>query len=181
MTMATGATVRGTVKGVDARTLHGWLAAGEVDLVDVREPSMHRAERIAGARSIPLAAVDPAALPGAAGRKLVFHCEIGKASATAAQRLVDAGRADVYNLEGGLQRWKQAGLPVEGDAGAPIPLIRQMQLVAGGLVFLGTVLGVTVSPWFLLLSGGVGAGLVFAGASGTCPMSAVLLRLPYNR
>jgi hypothetical protein len=56
-----------------------------------------------------------------------------------------------------------------------------VQIVAGTLVVLGTVLGATVSPWFLLLSGLVGAGLVFAGSTGFCGMAALLLRLPYNR
>jgi rhodanese-related sulfurtransferase len=174
-------TTSATVRSVDPRTLQAWLAAGDAVLVDVREPSMHAAERIAGARSVPLAALDPARLAVPAERKLVFHCEIGKASATAAQRLAEAGRDEVYNLEGGLQRWKQVGLPVESDPGAPLPVIRQVQIVAGSLVVLGTVLGATVSPWFLLLSGFVGAGLAFAGATGVCGMAALLLRLPYNR
>ena len=174
-------TTQQTVKTVDPKTLKSWLAAGDTVLVDVREPGMHAAERIAEARSVPLGSLDAARLPGAPGQRVVFQCEIGGMSATATRRAMEAGRTDVYNLVGGISAWKDAGFPVERTAGAPLPIIRQVQIVAGSLVVLGTVLGAAVSPWFLLLSGFVGAGLVFAGATGICAMAAMLLKLPHNR
>jgi rhodanese-related sulfurtransferase len=171
----------GTVRTVDPRTLKAWLDAGEAVVVDVRDPAMHAAERIAGALSVPFGArFDTGALPPDDGRRLVLHCEIGATSAQAAARALELGR-EVHDLHGGITAWKQAGLPVERDPGAPIPVLRQMQMIAGSLVLLGAVLGAAVSPWFLLLSGGVGAGLLFAGATGRCGMTAVLLKLPYNR
>jgi hypothetical protein len=45
----------------------------------------------------------------------------------------------------------------------------------------GVLLALLVSPWFALLSGFVGAGLVFAGASGTCALAEVLAMMPWNR
>jgi len=169
------------LKTVDPKTLKGWLAAGDAVLIDVREPGMHAAERIAQARSIPLGSLDAARLPGAPGQRVVFQCEIGGMSATATQRAMAAGRDDVYNLAGGISAWKDAGFPIERSANAPLPIIRQVQIVAGSLVVLGTVLGATLSPWFLLLSGFVGAGLVFAGSTGICGMAACLMKLPHNR
>ena len=169
------------VKAVDAKTLQGWLASGSAVLIDVRARGMHGAERIPGARSIPADTLDPGRIPGEANQRVVFHCEIGVASAKAARRVADTGRDEVYNLDGGIQKWKQAGLPVECDPHAPLPVIRQVQIVAGSLVVLGTVLGVALSPWFFALSAFVGAGLVFAGVTGTCGMAACLLKLPYNR
>jgi hypothetical protein len=56
-----------------------------------------------------------------------------------------------------------------------------VQIVAGTLVVTGTVLGVLVSPWFLILSGFVGTGLVFAGLTNTCTMAMLLKKLPYNQ
>ncbi|MFT5809934.1 MAG: hypothetical protein ACI9KM_000693, partial [Rubritalea sp.] len=52
--------------------------------------------------------------------------------------------------------------------------------VAGSLMLLGVVLGSSVSPWFYSLSAMVGAGLLFAGISGTCAMASLLTHLPYN-
>jgi hypothetical protein len=46
---------------------------------------------------------------------------------------------------------------------------------------LGAVLAALVSPWFIVLSGFVGAGLVFAGVTDTCMMAMLLSKLPYNR
>jgi F0F1-type ATP synthase assembly protein I len=59
--------------------------------------------------------------------------------------------------------------------------MRQVQIVAGTLVVTGTLLGAFVSPWFLILSGFVGSGLVFAGVSNTCALAMLLAKLPYNQ
>lgn len=86
-----------------------------------------------------------------------------------------------YALEGGLQAWKKAALPVELNARQPIALQRQVHIAAGSFVLLGAVLGATVSPWFHLLPAFVGSGLIFAGASGICGMARLLMRMPWNR
>jgi rhodanese-related sulfurtransferase len=84
-------------------------------------------------------------------------------------------------LMGGLDGWKAAGLPTLVDRSAPIELQRQVQIAAGSLVVLGVALSVWVSPWFMLLSGFVGAGLIFAGVTGTCGMARFLSCMPWNR
>jgi rhodanese-related sulfurtransferase len=177
-------TRRHEIQEVDAAVLQGWLDQGEAVLVDVREPGEHAAERIAGAALAPLSAFDPrAVLPVQDGRRLVLYCRSGNRSSQAGRRLRAAGCAEVYHLRGGLLAWREAGCPVEARAGAGrVPdLMRQVQMTAGSLVLLGTVLGALASPWFLLLSGGVGAGLVYAGATGTCGMAMLLARMPWNR
>jgi rhodanese-related sulfurtransferase len=166
---------------VDAETIRGWMECQEAVLIDVREPMEHAAERIPGARLFPLSALDPRAVPPADGKKLVLLCRTGRRSAEAGQKLLAAGFPEVYHLQGGMTAWKETGCPVEASADAPLDLMRQVQIAAGSLVFLGTVLGATVSPWFLLLSGGVGAGLMFAGATGTCGLAMLLARMPWNR
>jgi hypothetical protein len=42
------------------------------------------------------------------------------------------------------------------------------------------ILGVTVNSWFLLLSGFVGCGLIFAGLTDWCGMGLLLARMPWN-
>ncbi len=157
------------------------LSRQDILLVDVREPGEFASERIPGATLLPLAQVSAQTLPSAAGKQIVLYCQSGNRSERVARQLTRDGHLAVAHLEGGLNAWKQAGLPVTKSQNAPIALMRQVQIVAGSLVVLGTVLGAFVSPWFLLLSGFVGSGLVFAGVTNTCALGMLLAKLPYNQ
>jgi rhodanese-related sulfurtransferase len=151
-------------------------------LVDVREPDEHARERIPGARNLPLSRLEEAELAVHQGRPVLFHCRSGaRTQGNAARLAAKAGACEAYVVEGGLQAWKQAGLPVAEDRRQPLELMRQVQIAAGGMVVLGVVLGVLVSPWFLALAGFVGAGLVFAGVTGTCGLANLLRLMPWNR
>jgi rhodanese-related sulfurtransferase len=170
-----------TMQDVEATTLKMWLERREALLIDVREPSEYAAEHIPDAQLLPLSTFDPARVPQEAGKKVVLHCVMGKRSEQAGQKLLDAGFTTVYNFRGGVQAWKDAGYTTTRGQQAPLSLQRQVQIVSGSLVLLGTLLGVLGSPWFLLLSGAVGIGLVYAGVSGTCGMATLLARVPYNQ
>ena len=87
----------------------------------------------------------------------------------------------MLDLEGGLEGWQQAGLPVERQAGAPLPLMRQVQIAAGSLVLLGLIGSQVLAPAWIALSWFVGAGLVFAGISGFCGMARLLAMMPWNQ
>lgn len=178
-----GATGGAGVREVDPRTLSEWIKAGRATVIDVREPDEHAAERIAGSVPNPLSKFDPALVPKSGdGCEVVLHCRGGRRSAEAAARLIASGRASATHLTGGLEAWKAEGRPVERAAGrVPISIMRQVQITAGSIVFVGTILAWFVSPWFLLLTGFVGAGLTVAGSTGTCGMALVLARMPWNR
>lgn len=169
------------IRDIDATTLKQWLDREEVLLVDVREPAEYAGEHIPGAQLMPLSGFDPAKLPQNGSKKLVLHCQSGRRSYRAATTLLEAGFPDVTQLQGGLAAWKAAGYPTLINKKAPISLMRQVQIVAGSLVFIGTTLGAFVSPGFLILSGFVGCGLVFAGVTDTCMMAQLLAKLPYNQ
>lgn len=166
---------------IDATTLKQWLKTQNVLLVDVREPGEYASEHIKGAKLMPLSQLNSDRIEIVANQPLVLYCQSGNRSRKAGLKLLEAGIAPVIHLRGGLPTWKQAGYPVEVNRNAPIPLMRQVQIVAGSLVFTGTFLGAFMSPWFLILSGFVGAGLVFAGVSGTCALGMLLAKLPYNQ
>lgn len=147
-------------------------------LVDVRGADEHARERIPGARNVPL---DRLQRIDSQSRPVVFHCRTGTRTSVNAVRLADAAACDAYIVEGGLESWKKAGLPVEVDAGQPIEVMRQVQIAAGSLVLIGVALGTFVDPRFLGLSAVVGAGLVFAGTTGWCGMAKLLALMPWNR
>ena len=172
---------RQQVEVIDATTLRDWLDRGEATLVDVREPAEHAGECIPNTELVPLSRFKPSALSLVDGKKLVLYCRTGGRSDQAGQQMLRSGYAPVWQLQGGIDGWKAAGYETERTTNAPISLQRQVQIVAGSLVVLGTVLGATVSPWFLLLSGFVGAGLAFAGITDTCGMALLLAKLPYNQ
>lgn len=88
---------------------------------------------------------------------------------------------EIYFLDGGMNAWEKAGLPIEQDASQPLDLMRQVQVAAGFLVLSGVLLGWLVAPLFYVLSGFVGAGLIFAGISGFCGMAKLLMLMPWNQ
>jgi len=169
------------IKELDATTVKSWLDKGECVLIDVREPGEFAREHIPGAKLIPLSGLTPANLNLEGSRRVVLHCASGMRSAQAAQKLVAAGMTEVAHLRGGLPSWKQAGFETVVDRSAPLPLMRQVQIVAGSLTVLGVVLGALLHPGFYALSAFVGAGLVLAGVTGWCGMAMLLAKLPYNR
>ena len=166
---------------IDALTLQQWLNDQKAVLVDVREPGEYASEHITGAASFPLSSFDPSRLSSEKDKTIALYCQSGRRSAQAGQKLLEAGFPQVAHLKGGIPTWTAAGFSTKMDKNAPISLFRQVQIVAGSLVFLGTVLGVLVSPKFLILSGFVGCGLVFAGITNTCVMGMLLAKLPYNQ
>jgi rhodanese-related sulfurtransferase len=168
---------------IDPQTLKRRLDEGSVILIDIREASEHARERIPGSKLAPLSTLDRRDFREelASGKTIVFHCKSGNRTAANAGRLVAKGCEGAFMLMGGLDGWKAAGLPTLVDRSAPIELQRQVQIAAGSLVVLGVALSVWVSPWFMLLSGFVGAGLIFAGVTGTCGMARFLSCMPWNR
>lgn len=167
------------VIAINPQTARQWLDEGAL-LVDIREPDEYAREHIANSRSMPLSHWQSGQLQEAA-RKIIFHCRSGQRTRQNATHLASSIASDIYLLEGGLDAWKQAGLPTEKVAGQPLELMRQVQIIAGSLTLLGVLLGFTLSPAFFWLSGFVGAGLLFAGISGFCGMARLLMLMPWNR
>lgn len=169
-----------SLKSISPQAANELMNQGAV-LVDIRTADEHARERIATARHVPMDHLQNGCLPLDGSSTVIFHCRSGNRTRMNASALGACTTCDAYVLEGGLDAWKKAGLPVLADASQPLELQRQVQIAAGSLIVLGAVLGATVSPWFHALSGFVGAGLVFAGVSGFCGLARVLMRMPWNR
>ncbi|NBJ10699.1 rhodanese family protein [Microvirga arsenatis] len=168
-----------TLSPIEAKRL---LDQGAV-LVDIRETDEHARENIPGARLMPLSKLDAADLALHEGNPVIFHCRSGaRTQGNAARLAATAGSAcDAYILEGGLDAWKKAGLPSAVDRRQPLELQRQVQIGAGSMAFLGTMLGLLVSQWFFIIPAFVGAGLTMAGVTGFCGMARILRKAPWNR
>lgn len=153
-------------------------------LVDVRSPGEYRSGHIPGAENYPIddfnAETAKELANSANGRQVCLICQSGKRSERALNIWGEAGQGSAVELEGGMSQWpSEAGLEKSGKA--PLPLMRQVQIVAGSGVFIGTLLGAFVNPWFLIIPGFFGAGLTFAGLTGACGLAMVLTKMPWNR
>jgi rhodanese-related sulfurtransferase len=148
-------------------------------LVDIRDRDEHARERVPGAQNYPLSQLDNASFSDTA--VVIFHCRSGMRTQSNVARLAKAVRGQAYVVEGGIDAWRSAGLPVDKDSRQPIEMARQVQIAAGSMIVLGGVLGFFVSPVFYALSVLVGAGLVFAGVSGLCSLARLLAHAPWNR
>lgn len=166
---------------ISAAELKTRLDQGSALLIDVRESDEHAREHILGARLSPLSAIDEHDFDRDHGKAAVFHCKSGMRTQANAARLLARGFSEAYYLEGGIEAWKQAGLPVHTNRKAPLEIMRQVQITAGSLVLLGVALGYFINPVFYALSAFVGAGLTFAGATGWCGMAMLLRTMPWNR
>ncbi|MGV3663427.1 MAG: rhodanese-like domain-containing protein [Prosthecobacter sp.] len=109
------------VQGISPQELNAWLQDQDREgppplLIDVRTPEEQEVSTLRGARCV--APGDPAELVLEGldhSRPVVVYCTAGFRAATMARRLMEAGRADVSNLEGGIVGWANAGFPVERD------------------------------------------------------------------
>lgn len=87
----------------------------EVLVVDVRTLEEYRSGHLVGAQHIDASDPDMWEFRTSALDKdqpTVVYCQSGRRSAEAAQRLVDAGFTEVYDL-GGIQDWTDGDLPVD--------------------------------------------------------------------
>ncbi len=102
-----------TAEGSSPQEAHTATRRGEGVLIDVREPWESDQMRIPGALLMPLGEV-PARLGEIPEDRAVFvFCRMGGRSARAVEYLREHGRPRASNVVGGIDAWKEAGLPVD--------------------------------------------------------------------
>lgn len=166
---------------ISANELRAGLADGRYRLVDIRERDEFARVRIDGAINCPLSEWQRSPRAFGSDREIVFACRSGARTRAACGRLAAELDGPARVLDGGIDGWRRAGLPVASDPRAPLEIMRQVQIAAGSLVLLGLLLGWVASPLWFGLAAFVGAGLTFAGLSGFCGMARLLMLAPWNR
>lgn len=108
----------GTIPAVDVAEASARLdaapggdGAGPV-LVDVREPSELVAARVAGAAHVPMSVFAQRFTELPKDKPLLVMCASGGRSAAVTAFLLRNGWTDVANVDGGINAWQRAGLPV---------------------------------------------------------------------
>lgn len=99
-------------KNISVAELEMLLQKGGVRLVDVRTDAEMAQGRIPQGEPLPLHLVPLRMGEMDRNATTVFYCRSGGRSAQAAAFVAANGFADVYNLQGGIIAWANAGLPV---------------------------------------------------------------------
>lgn len=152
-------------------------------LIDVREPAEHRSEKIPVSKNIPLSKIHPNHLSNEidSGHKILVHCKSGRRSAEASKKLSNNIKADIYDIQGGIENWSRSGLEtVKSDINI-LPLDRQVQLVVSLMILSGLILYYFASPFGLFLPLMAGLGLMNAALTGWCGMAKLLAIMPWNQ
>ena len=156
-------------------------------LIDVRTPVEYSSERIEGAQLLPLNEFTEEKFHVACAacvsevEDIVLICRSDKRAVSAMKKLSETTQKRVHILNGGMISWRElGGAIIEGKAKV-ISLERQVRIAAGLITVIGIILGFLVHPYWFLMAGGVGAGLVFAGVTDTCGMGLLLARMPWNQ
>ena len=104
----------GTITVVSTQEMQALLKMGQVQLVDVRTPLEFKSGYIDNAQNIdfqsPTFAQDILELDK--DKPVILYCRSGGRSAKCAEKLQQAGFTKIYDLEGGISRWKHEGLEV---------------------------------------------------------------------
>lgn len=166
------------------------LQQDKVFLVDVREASEFQREHVAQAKLYPKSSFDAEAVLKDAGKDatICVMCASGGRSAACCDAIRTAINAkpsysnvQLLNLNGGMSAWRMEKLPVVENTKAPLPIIRQVHLIASTLIMSGSLLGYFVNKKFFALPFFVGCGLFVSGSTGFCGMALLLQYLPYNK
>ena len=173
-----------SVQAISPNQLGELVKSGRsIQVIDVRTPLEFQEVHATCAKNIPLDKLDPAEIArtrNGSTEPLYVICKSGGRGKQACEKLLAAGQTNVINVEGGTTAWDQAGLPVVRGKKA-MSLERQVRIAAGSIVFTGVLLSFFVHPYFIWLSGFIGAGLVFAGVTDTCGMGMVIAKMPWNQ
>ncbi|MDQ6962807.1 MAG: DUF2892 domain-containing protein [Mariprofundaceae bacterium] len=166
---------------VSIQAFHKKLMKGEINhWIDVRSVAEFKSERADCAITVnhPLDQINTLNLPKSA--TIYLSCRSGVRSSKAQKALRNRGFNDVINIDGGYLAWQQANYPVTKTQGQ-FPIMRQVQIIAGLLILIGSLGSIFLIPELIWLAVFVGAGLSFAGLSGWCGMTTVLSIMPWNK
>ncbi|HXU76994.1 MAG TPA: rhodanese-like domain-containing protein, partial [Methylomirabilota bacterium] len=153
------------------------------EVLDVRTPGEFASGHVPGARLAPVDELNAGAFLAGHDRSkpLYVLCQTGGRARKAIELFRRAGFEGCVLVEGGTQAWIDCGLPVNRLPGGTLPLMRQVQVVAGTISATGAALALAVHPGFALIPMLVGCGLLFAGLTGFCGMALLLAKMPWNR
>lgn len=154
------------------------LEAGEIRLVDIREPDEVESLRIEGAEIAPLSVIRWQDFRPVTDKPVVFTCNSGRRTKNNSDLLEQLAAGEAWQMEGGATGLDKAGLPVVRSrraAHVPPDPDRRGRHGAAGPGPEPRLAPVALAERFR------GRGLVFAGVTGFCGLGLLLARMPWNK
>ena len=157
-------------------------------ILDVREKDEFEAERIEHSVHIPmsqflhLAPTFLQQLP--LHTNILLMCRGGNRAKLVQKKIEQLGFGSQVHttvFEGGILEWKRQGKAIVKLKKSHLPIMRQVQLVAGLMISLSILLGYFVDSRFNFLALFGGLGLTLAGSTGFCGLAFFFDRMPWNR
>lgn len=156
-------------------------------ILDVRSDDEFQLEHIEWSIDIPLSKIERSAERIAKlleWKKVLIMCRSGRRSELAYDILKKyLSDKDIEVYKGGIVKYKTK-FPEQVHSHNKklfIPLMRQVQVVAGGLILLWVILSLVFHTGFIFISGFVWAWLLFAWLTWFCGMARMLKLLPFNK
>ncbi len=156
-------------------------------ILDVRTDAEYQAERIKGSIDIPLSFIEMRKWRIAEllkGREVLIMCRTGIRAELAKQIL--SSHCKIEKLEvfpWGIVEYKKQ-FPdqiITGIGISRLPIMRQVQLTAGWLIVLLSILWFFIHIYFFLGVISIGWGLIFSWITGRCALAFILKKLPFNK
>ena len=85
----------------------------DLQVIDVRTPQERKQFRIADSRLVPVGDVIRGVFKNDPEQPLILICAVGGRSYVASKVMFARGYREIYNLDGGIESWRRAGLPLE--------------------------------------------------------------------
>jgi len=156
-------------------------------IVDVRSEKEFKQERIKDSIDIPLSFIEnreDRVSKLLAGKEVLLICRTWRRAELAKQILsphLEIEKLKIYKW--GILKYKEKHPEqiISAALGFSLPIMRQVQIAAWGLIVLFVLLALMLNQNFLFWALFVWSWLLFAGLSWTCMMATLLGKLPFNK
>ena len=103
------------IQSLSPQQAHDLISHGEIEVIDVRDPSEWSSGHLPGARLIPLDQLRASPKALLSRDRVLFVCAAGVRSQTAARIAAAQGLTTIYSLSSGTRGWVKAGYELVSD------------------------------------------------------------------
>jgi rhodanese-related sulfurtransferase len=105
-------------KRIDVKQMKEMIDRGSAQIIDTRTPAEFAGGHIAGAVNIPYTAIVDRQAEIDPNKEHLLICRSGNRSAVGCEFAAACGFGDLYNIEGGMIAWTEAGFAIVKEATA---------------------------------------------------------------